>query len=184
MGGRCALWPSGDAHRPSRSTAGAATSFGLAAPFACCPRAARAVTLAIPQSEGLLRVRGRVCLRTTRPRPLGVASVQLSLRGKAVRAPLPGGGGPVGRPLGRRVGRHRRARTGTRPVTARRGLPARDCWMGATPQRRGGWAVRPHPPRRRSRHAEMGGRSHPRPRSADQHRRSAGRGATEGAPAT
>ena len=73
-GGRCALWPSGDAHRPTRLSAGAATFFGLAAPFARGARAARAVTLATPQSEGLVRVRGRVCLRTTRPRPLGVAS--------------------------------------------------------------------------------------------------------------
>ena len=45
-------------------------------------------------------------------------------------------------------------------------------------------AVRLHPPRCRSRHAEMGGRSHPRPRSADRHPRSAGRGATARAPAT
>ena len=41
-----------------------------------------------------------------------------------------------------------------------------------------------HPSRCRSRHAEMGGRSHPRPRSADRHPRSAGRGTTESAPAT
>jgi len=52
----------------------APTSFGRAAPFAPGARAARAVTLATPQSEGLVRVRGRVCLRTLRPRPLGVAS--------------------------------------------------------------------------------------------------------------
>ena len=31
------------------------------------------------------------------------------------------------------------SKTGTSPVTARRGLPARDCWMGVTPQRRGRW---------------------------------------------
>ena len=73
--GRCALWPSGDAHRPSRLSAHAATSFGLAAPLARGVRGTKAVTLATPQSEGLVRVRGRVCLRTTRPRPPGVASV-------------------------------------------------------------------------------------------------------------
>jgi len=49
---------------------GAATSFGLAAPFAHGARDARAVTLATHQSEGLVRVRGRVCLRTLRLRPL------------------------------------------------------------------------------------------------------------------
>ena len=31
------------------------------------------------------------------------------------------------------------SKTGTSPVTARRSLPARDCWMGVTPQRRGRW---------------------------------------------
>ena len=41
-----------------------------------------------------------------------------------------------------------------------------------------------HPPRCRSRHAEMGGRSQPRPRWPDRHRRSGGRGATASAPAT
>jgi len=41
-----------------------------------------------------------------------------------------------------------------------------------------------HPPRCRSRHAEMGGRSQPRPRWPDRHRRSGGRGATASSPAT
>ncbi len=60
-----------------------------------------------------------------------------------------------------------------------------DRWLGATPRRSGGdGAVRLHPPRCRLRHAEMGGRSQPRPRSADRHRRSAGRGPTANAPAT
>ncbi len=70
-GVRCALWPSGDAHRPSRSSVGAATSFGLAAPFARGARGARAVTLATHQCEGLVRVRGRACLRTPAPEPFG-----------------------------------------------------------------------------------------------------------------
>ena len=64
------------------------------------------------------------------------------------------------------------------------GLPARTA--GWERPRSGGedGAVRLHPPRCRSRHAEMGGRSHPRPRNADRHRRSAGRGATASAQAT
>ena len=70
-GGRCALWPSGDAHRPSRSSAGAATSFGFAAPFARGARGARAVTLATHLAEGSVRVRGRACLRTPAPDPFG-----------------------------------------------------------------------------------------------------------------
>ena len=61
----------------------------------------------------------------------------------------------------------------------------RDCWLGADPAAEGTMGM----PiavlsRCRSRHAEMGGRSQPRPRSADRHRRSAGRGATARAPAT
>ena len=48
-------------------------------------RAALTGTGATPQSEGLVRVRRQVCLRTPCPRPLGVAPGQLSLRGKAVQ---------------------------------------------------------------------------------------------------
>ena len=67
VGCRCALWPSGDAHWRSRLSAGAATSFGLAAPFARGVRGAQAVTVATPQAEGLVRARGQVCLRTPAP---------------------------------------------------------------------------------------------------------------------
>ena len=51
---------------------------------------------------------------------------------------------------------------------------------------RGGWHGRAHagPPRCRSRHAETGGRSHPRPQAPDRHRRSSGRRATARRPAT
>ncbi len=65
--------------------------------------------------------------------------------------------------------------------------------LGTLPVRTAGWerprsdgedgAVRLRPPRCRLRHAEMGGRSQPRPTNADRHRRSAGRVATAGAPA-
>ncbi len=56
---------------------------------------------------------------------------------------------------------------------------------GSTPRRPGGdGAVRLHPPRCRLRHAEMGGRSQPRPRSADRHRRPADRNLTAYASAT
>ena len=78
MGVRCALRSSGDAHQRSRPSAGAETFFGPTAPFADGIRAGRAVTLATHQSEGLVRVRGRVCLRTLRLRPLRVASSQQS----------------------------------------------------------------------------------------------------------
>ena len=73
----------------------------------------------------------------------------------------------------------RRART-----TAAQRLPRKGTAGWERPRSGGGdGAVRPHPPRCRLRHAEMGGLSQPRPRSADLHRRSAGRGATESAPA-
>ena len=58
-GGRCALWPAG--------TAGAAP----------------AVVGATPQSKGLVRVRGQVCLRTC-PRPPGVAPEPSILPGRVL----------------------------------------------------------------------------------------------------
>ena len=83
-GGRCALWLSGDAHRPFRLSAGAATSFGLSAPFARGARGARAVTLATRLAKGSVRVRGRVCLRTP-PDPFGSLPHQQSLAGRPVQ---------------------------------------------------------------------------------------------------
>ena len=74
VGVRCALRRFRSAHRDRRASAGAATSCAGAACPARAARAAQAVTLATPQSEGLVRVRGRVCLRTARPRPPGVAT--------------------------------------------------------------------------------------------------------------
>ena len=114
-GVRCALRRFRSAHRNRRAIAGAATSCaGVACP-ARAARAAQAVTLATPQSEGLVRVRGRVCLRTPTPAPLGSLAYQRSVP-EGCRAPFLGGGGPVGRPAGRRAGRragrHRRPRPG------------------------------------------------------------------------
>ena len=82
--------------------------FGLARAFARGVRSAQAVTVATPQSEGLVRVRGRVCLRTPAPVPFGSLPHQQSVP-EGCRAPLRGGGGPVGRLLGRRAVRHRRS---------------------------------------------------------------------------
>ena len=96
--GRCALWPSGDAHGRGGASHYAATFCTSAAKPACAARTALAVAGATPRPEGLVRVRAQVCLRTPAPVPLGVAPGQLSLRGKAVRAPLRGGGAPARRP--------------------------------------------------------------------------------------
>ncbi len=68
---RCALRRFGGAHRDRRATAGAAWACVHAACAARAARAAQAVTGATRQSEGLLRVRGQVCLRTPVPSPPG-----------------------------------------------------------------------------------------------------------------
>jgi len=49
--------------------------------------ALRAWSVATPQSEGLVRVRGQVCLRTPAPDPRGRSRTSDPC-GKAVRAPL------------------------------------------------------------------------------------------------
>ena len=56
---------------------------------------------------------------------------RLSLRGKAVRVPLRGGGAPGRRPAGRRGRSASPSRTGTSPSRVDVGLPARDCWIGS-----------------------------------------------------
>ena len=132
-----------------------------------------------PPVRGTVAGSGPCAFAHPRPRSLGSLPDQRSLRGKAVRAPLRGGGQPVRRPAGRRALPHRRARPGR----------ARQRLAVAFPHGTAGWerprgigedgAVRLHPPRCRSRHGREGGLSHPRPRSADRHRRSAGRGTTK-----
>ena len=135
-GVRCALRRFRSAHRDRRATAGAATSCAHAACATRAARAAQAVTLATPQSEGLVRVRGRVCLRTPALAPLGSLAYQQSLR-EGCRAPLRGGGGRVGRPAGRRAVRHRRPRPRRGLFRPAFRLPAWDRWPGATPGRQG-----------------------------------------------
>ena len=78
----------------------------------------RGVTVATHQSEGLLRVRDRVGLRTTRPRPLGSLPDQQSVP-EGGRAPLRGGGARALRPAGRRALPVSPRKAGTRPSPAR-----------------------------------------------------------------
>ena len=92
-GGRCALWPSGDAHACYGVSHDTATSCAFAAGSVSAARAALTGTGATPQSEGLVRVRGQVCLRTW-PRPPGVAPDQRSFQ-EGCSAPLRRGGSPV-----------------------------------------------------------------------------------------
>ena len=70
-GGRCALWPSGDAHACYGVSHDTATSCAFAAGSVSAARAALTGTGATPQSEGLVRVRRQVCLRTPAPVPSG-----------------------------------------------------------------------------------------------------------------
>ena len=72
-GGRCALWLSGDAHACYGVSRDTATSCAYAARPASAAGAALAVVGATPQSEGLVRARGRVCFHTLGPCPPGVA---------------------------------------------------------------------------------------------------------------
>ena len=70
-GGRCALWPSGDAHACYGVSHDTATSCAYAAGSVSAARAALTGTGATPQSKGLVRVRRQVCLRTPAPVPSG-----------------------------------------------------------------------------------------------------------------
>ncbi len=74
---------------------------------------------------------------------------------------------------------------GSSSASKRRSTPFRDGLLAGS-DRSGGadGDVHRHPARCRSRHAEAGGRSQPRPRWPDRHRRSGGRGTTASAPAT
>ena len=182
-GGRFTLRPSGDSHGGGPASFASATPCGQAARPPVAERAAGAVAGATRLAEGSVRRRAERVFTPSPPRLDGSLQHQKSLR-EGGRAPLRGGGAPVGRRTGRRAVRHRRAR----PGRARRGSP----WPSRTGPldwegpRSGGEDGDAHlqPPRCRSRHAGMGGPSHPRPRSADRHRRSAGRGATASRPAT
>ena len=88
--------------------------------------------------------------------------------------------GEAGQPDGQPVGQHVLQRLEAALDT----LPGRT--VGWERPRSGGadGDVHRHPARCRSRHTEMGGRSQPRPRWPDRHRRSGGRGTTASAPAT
>ena len=83
-GGRCALWPSGDAHACYGVSHDTATSCAFAAGSVSAARAALTGTGATPQAEGLVRARGPACVFTRCPRPPGVAPDPSVPRGKAI----------------------------------------------------------------------------------------------------
>ena len=82
VGGRCTLWPSGDAHGTSGLSAGGVASYASAAGSVSAARAAPTGTGATQQAEGLVRVRGQVCIYTPAPRPLGSLPIHQSLAGR------------------------------------------------------------------------------------------------------
>ena len=117
-GGRCALWPSGDAHACYGVSHDTATSCAFAAGSVSAARAALTGTGATPQSKGLVRVRGpgvfahlpppswgrsraidpsRKGVGPMRPAALAIIGTALgAAAGHAFRAPFPGmGGNPV-----------------------------------------------------------------------------------------
>ena len=86
-GGRCALWPSGDAHACYGVSHDTATSCAFADGSVSAARAALTGTGATPQAEGLVRARGQVCFHTPPPALLGSLPVQESLAGRQTRRP-------------------------------------------------------------------------------------------------
>ena len=88
--------------------------------------------------------------------------------------------GDAGQPDGQPVGQHVLRRVEAALDT----LPGRTVGWERPRSGEADGDVHRHPARCRSRHAEMGGRSQPRPRWPDRHRRSGGRGTTASAPAT
>ena len=81
-GGRCALWPSGDAHACYGVSHDTATSCAYAAGSLSAARAALTGTGATPQAEGLVRARGWVCFHTPVPALQGSLPVHQSLAGR------------------------------------------------------------------------------------------------------
>ena len=102
---------------------------------------------------------------------------------------------PTGRPSGNRAspskagvppmarGTAQAAKSGTRPSQVTDGLPARDCWTGATSRRRVDGRAHPTLPDAVP-GIERGGSLRSRPQAPERHRRSGGRGATAKQPAT
>ncbi len=93
------------------------------------------------------------------------------------RAPLRGGGEPVGRPPSRRAVWHRRARPRRAPSRPAVAFPHGMDGQGATRGR--GWDGRAHPDRRRAvPGTRRAGSLPPPPHTLERHRRSCGRGTT------
>ena len=176
MGVRCTSWCSRDAHRPVCISDGAVTSCGFATRSAVAQEPLGAWRVATPQSEGLVRVRGRVCLRTIRPRPLGVATEPTVRPGRVSSA--------ASRRRRTRWPAHWPSGCPASPITTGTRLfrlavwPSRTGLMDWSDPRRG-LDSRAHPNGRRAvPSARRAGSLPPRPHTPERHRRSCGRGTT------
>ena len=154
-GGRCALWPSGDAHACYGVSHDTATSCAFAAGSVSAARAALTGTGATPQSEGLVRVRRQVCLRTPAPVPSGSLPANYPYAGRRFSAASRRRSTSSPTPVRRAIG-HRRARPGPRWAGPQptppslgcarpghpKGLPAWDTVTGAASPLRRPWCNR------------------------------------------
>ena len=156
-GVRFTLRRPGDSHGASRLSAGAAASCASADRPASAVRAAPAVVGATPQSEGLVRVRRQVCLRTPAPVPSGSLPANYPYAGRRFSAasrrrstsspaPCPSGYRTSPSKAGAAMGgaTAHAAKPGMRPSWA----PKRPSRMGyrdrSDPLRRVGWGVHMH----------------------------------------
>ena len=144
-GVRFTLRRPGDSHGASRLSAGAAASCASADRPASAVRAAPSEAVATHQSEGLVRVRGRVCLRTPAPRPPGVAPEPIIPCGKASKRRGQHGGSTDPPPTAAIAQTYRSKRSPFRqtrdaPVPGVPRQPSCTGLMdGSDPQRRGRW---------------------------------------------
>ena len=135
-GGRCALWPSGDAHACYGVSHDTATSCAFAAGSVSAARAALTGTGATPQSEGLVRVRTQVCFHTPAPVPWGRSRSINPYAGRRFERRFEAADHPfAGRPSGSRASPSKAgvppmarataqaAKSGTRPSQVTDGLP-------------------------------------------------------------
>ena len=144
-GVRFTLRRPGDSHGASRLSAGAAASWASGYMPSGAARAAPSVAVATHQSEGLVRVRGRVCLRTPAPRPPGVAPEPIIPCGKASKRRGQHGGSTDPPPTAAIAQTYRSKRSPFRqtrdaPVPGVPRQPSCTGLMdGSDPQRRGRW---------------------------------------------
>ena len=194
---RFTLWPSSDSHGASRLSAGAAASCASADRPASAVRAAPSEAVATPQSEGLVRVRRQVCLRTPAPVPSGSLPANYPYAGRRFSAasrrrstsspaPCPSGYRTSPSKAGAAMGgaAAHAAKPGMRPSWA----PQRPSRMGyldrSDPLRRVGWGVHIRTLPDAVLGIQRGGSLRSRPQAPERHRRSGDRGATAKQPAT